>query len=102
MRAHRRPAPYTKVKGGLIMGHLGKKPRTINGGDFAGDIRSGMTDYELSRKYGLTGDEFERVLGYLMDAGLVTKEQLEARQELSDSQLVQAFVESQESSQIVD
>jgi hypothetical protein len=84
------------------MGHTIIKARSINGREFAGDIRSGMTDYELSRKYGLTGDEFERVLGYLMDAGLITKAQLRERQQLSDSQFLQAFVESRESSHIVE
>ncbi len=84
------------------MGPTEKRPRRINGGEFAKDIRSGMTDFQLSRKYALTWDELERVLGYLVDAGLVTRAQLQERQQLSDSQIVQAFVESREDTKIVD
>ncbi len=67
--------------------------RTVNGKDFVKDIRSGMTDFELTVKYGLTVQDFSRVLEYLVDAGLITKEELQERQQLSDSQIIRAFVE---------
>jgi hypothetical protein len=68
--------------------------RTIDGKEFVKDIRSGMTDLEMSEKYGLTVYDFDRVLEYLVDVGLIAKgEQLE-RQHLSDSQIIRAFVES--------
>jgi hypothetical protein len=77
------------------------KVRTINGKEFAEDILSGMTDSEMIQKYGLTLQGFDRVLEYLVDAGLITKgEQLE-RQNLSDSQIFWAFVESSEDIRVV-
>ena len=60
-----------------------------------------MTDLEMREKYGLTVHDFDRVVEYLVDAGLITKgEQLE-RQHLSDSQIIRAFVESCEDIKIV-
>jgi hypothetical protein len=83
------------------MAETRKKTRTINGKEFAQDIRSGMSDWELSHKYVTWGD-FDRVLGYLVDAGLITRGQLEERQSLSDSQIVRAFVDSREGARVVD
>ncbi|MGO9569146.1 MAG: hypothetical protein ACLP5H_16555 [Desulfomonilaceae bacterium] len=75
--------------------------RTIKGREFVKDIRSGKTDFQLSEKYGLTVQDFDRLLGYLVDAGLITKGELEERQQLSDSQILRAFVESCEDIKIV-
>jgi hypothetical protein len=75
--------------------------RTIKGKEFVKDIRSGITDFELSEKYGLTVQDFDRVLGYLVDAGLITKGELQERQQLSDSQIIRAFVESCEDIRVV-
>ncbi len=76
--------------------------RTIKGKEFVKDIRSGMTDLELSVKYGLTVEGFDRVLGYLVQAGLISKGELQERQQLSDSQILRAFVESSQDIKIVD
>lgn len=76
-------------------------PRTIKGREFVKDIRSGMVDFELSKKYDLTVPDFDRVLGYLVDAGLITKGELQERQQLSDSQILRAFVESCEDINLV-
>jgi hypothetical protein len=51
-------------------------PRTIRGKEFVKDIRSGMTNLELGQKYGLTVQDFDRVLEYLLDAELITKGEL--------------------------
>ncbi len=59
------------------------------------DIRSGMTDFELTEKYRLTPKEFHLALSVLMDSGLVTRQQLEERQQLSDSQIIRAFIEAE-------
>lgn len=50
--------------------------RTIKGREFVKDIRSGMTDLELGQKYGLTFQDFDRVLEYLVDAELITRGEL--------------------------
>lgn len=76
--------------------------RTIKGTEFLKDIRSGMTDLQLSEKYGLTVRDFDRLLGYLVDAGLISKGELQERQQLSDSQILRAFVESHEGIKIVE
>ena len=77
-------------------------PRTIKGKEFVKDIRSGMTDFELSEKYGLTVEGFDRVLEYLVQAGLISKGELQERQQLSDSQILRAFVESSQDIKIID
>jgi hypothetical protein len=76
--------------------------RIIKGKEFLEDVRFGMTDFELSEKYGLTFQDLDRVLGYLLDAGLIDKGELQDRQQLSDSQILRAFVESCEEMKIVD
>jgi hypothetical protein len=63
--------------------------------ELASDVLSRMTDFELSEKYGLTAKEFHLALRVLVDSGLVTKQQLEERQQLSDSQIIRAFVEAE-------
>ncbi len=72
------------------------KAHTINGREFADDVRSGMTDLELSNKFDLTVSDFDRVLEYLVDAELITMGELLELQHLSDSQILRAFVESSE------
>ena len=75
--------------------------RTIKAKDFVKDMHSGTTDLEMIQKYGLTVYDFDSVLEFLVDAGLITKgEQLE-RQYLSDSQILRAFVESSEDIKII-
>jgi len=63
--------------------------------ELARDIRSGMTDFELTEKYRLTLREFHLALAALIDSGLVTKQLLEEIQRLSDSQMIRAFVENE-------
>jgi transcription initiation factor IIE alpha subunit len=78
------------------------KPRVIRSKEFVEDVRSGMTDLEISEKYGLTVRDFDRVMEYLADAGLITKGELLERQHLSDSQIIRAFLDSRENSRVVD
>ncbi|MGO9572163.1 MAG: hypothetical protein ACLP5H_31980 [Desulfomonilaceae bacterium] len=77
------------------------KMRTINGKEFVEDLRSGMTDLEMIQKYGLSLQGFDRVLEYLVDAGLIARGELLERQHLSDCQILRAFVESREDTEIV-
>ena len=71
---------------------------TIKAKEFLGDVRSGMADTDLIEKYRLTFGEFDRLLRYLLDIGLISQEQLEESQQLSKSQIIRAFVESNEDS----
>jgi hypothetical protein len=63
--------------------------------ELARDIRSGMTDFELTEKYKLTLREFHLALAALIDSGLVTRQLLEEIQHLSNSQMIRAFVEDE-------
>jgi hypothetical protein len=63
--------------------------------EMARDLRSGMTDFELGEKYRLTPKEFHIALHTLIDSGLVTRQQLEERQQHSDSQIIRAFIEAE-------
>lgn len=75
--------------------------RTIEAKEFIRDIRSGMTDPELIEKYSLMPKELQRVLRYLVDAGLITQQELEESQRLSSSQIIRAFVDSNEDAMAV-
>jgi transcription initiation factor IIE alpha subunit len=77
-------------------------PRVIRSKEFVEHVRSGMTDLEMSEKYGLTVRDFDRVMEYLADAGLITKGELLERRHLSDSQIIRAFIESRENSRVID
>ena len=93
---------YNRSRRSRILPKTQPSTRTIKGGEFVKDIRSGMTDLQLSVKYGLTVRDFDRLLGYLVDAGLITEGELQERQQLSDSQILRAFVESHEDIKIVE
>ena len=75
--------------------------RTIKAKEFIRDIRTGMADPDLIEKYGVTPKEFKRVLRYLVDAGLITQPELEESQRLSSSQIIRAFVDSNEDAMAV-
>ena len=63
--------------------------------DLVRDVCSGMSDLELIQKYKLSPEEFHLALGVLIDLGLVTRKELEESQQLSDSQIIRAFVEAE-------
>ena len=63
--------------------------------DLVRDVCSGMSDLELVKKYKLSPEEFHLALGVLIDLGLVTRKQLEESQQLSDSQIIRAFVDAE-------
>jgi hypothetical protein len=68
--------------------------RAIKAKEVIADIRSGMTDLELTEKYQVTPDGLERLLGHLVDSGLIGERELEDREQLTASQIIRAFIES--------
>lgn len=72
---------------------MNAKP-TIKAKDLIKDVRSGMTVPELTTKYELSQETLDRVLQYLVEAGLISCEQLAECRQLSDSQIIGAFVTS--------
>jgi hypothetical protein len=67
--------------------------RAINRKGFLKDIGSGMTETELRAKYGLTVQDFDRVAKWLVHAEVVARAELQEGQQLSDSQVIRAFVQ---------
>jgi hypothetical protein len=76
--------------------------RTIKSKELLIDLNSGMTDFDLMKKYQVDPPTLDRLLRHLIDANLITQGQLEQRTELSDSQITQAFVDSLEYVKILD
>jgi hypothetical protein len=66
--------------------------RTIKAGEIVADLLSGMKDSDLMAKHGVTGQELDSLLGYLVDSGLIAKSLLS----VSDSQIARAFVDARE------
>jgi hypothetical protein len=75
---------------------------TIKADRIVKDIRGGMTDHALMVKYRLAPQEFDSLLAHLIDSGLMTRQELEERQQLSESQFIRLFVESREDSKRLD
>lgn len=70
-------------------------PRRIKAREFVRDIRSGMDDPTLMKKYQLTPEKFEEVLGKLIEADFITVLELHERALLSETQVTKAFVDAQ-------
>lgn len=70
-------------------------PRRIKAREFVKDIRSGMDDPTLMKKYQLTPQKLEEVLEKLIEADFITVLELHERARLSDTQVTKAFVEAQ-------
>jgi len=71
---------------------------TINSEEIVNDLRGGMTDHDLMTKYGITHQGLASLLAHLVDSGLMTRDELENRQQLSASQIIRLFLESREES----
>lgn len=75
--------------------------RVIKAKEVITDIRSGMSDLELTEKYGVTPDGLERLLAHLVDSGLVGERELEDREQLTASQIIRAVIESRRDRKIL-
>lgn len=63
-----------------------EKPRpAIKAREMVDDIKEGMTDGELMDEYALSAEALEYVFGRLVDAGLVTREEIDERNNPFDS-----------------
>jgi hypothetical protein len=78
------------------------KLRTVKVAEFLEDMRSGLDDPGLMRKYSLSEIGLTRVLGELVRRGFVSASQLAERSKIRDSQITKAFVEVQDGLKIVD
>jgi hypothetical protein len=69
--------------------------RKVKAKEFVKDMRSGVDDPALMRKYELTDKQLEMVFQKLIDADFITALELWERSRLSDTQITKAFVEAQ-------
>lgn len=69
--------------------------RQLKAKELVKDIRSGMDDNELMRKYDLSASQLESVFHKLIEADFITSLELWERCRLSDTQITKAFVEAQ-------
>ncbi len=67
----------------------------IQAREFVKDMRSGMDDNKLMKKYALSERQLEALLQKLIDADFLTTLELWERSRLSDTQITKAFVEAQ-------
>jgi hypothetical protein len=75
--------------------------RVIKSKEGIADIRSGMSDLELTEKYRVSPVGLERLLGHLVDSGLIGERELEDREQLTASQIIRAVIESRRDRKIV-
>jgi len=71
--------------------------RTIRASDLVKDVESGLNDFAMMERYGITAKQLEYLLHRLVDAGLVTTEQLHARMKMAETAVTKAFVSIHES-----
>jgi hypothetical protein len=63
--------------------------------EFVADIRAGMDDPTLMRKYGLSEKELENVFQKLVEVDFITNVELWERARLSETGITKAYLEAQ-------
>ena len=74
----------------------------MNIAEFLEDMRSGLGDLVLMKKYKLSETGLTKVLGELLRRGFLSASQLAERSTIRDSQIMKAFVEDKEGLKIID
>jgi hypothetical protein len=69
--------------------------RKIVARELVADIRTGMDDDALMKKYQLTAQNLDRLFRKLVEVDFISVIELQERAQLSDSQETRAFVEAQ-------
>lgn len=69
--------------------------RKINAKELVEDVRAGMDDGAMMRKYNLSPEQLEMVFEKLVEADFITMQELYERSKVTDSQITAAFVEAQ-------
>ena len=75
---------------------------TIEAREVVADIRAGVTDFQLVEKYGVTPRGLDTLIRHLVDWGLITEQELEDRQQFTDSLIIRTFLESRRDIKIID
>lgn len=74
-----------------------RKARSIKAKDLVADIVAGIADTQLMKRYEISTSQLEALLQRLVDKGLVTQQQIDARVNLADTAITKAFVETRKS-----
>jgi Mor family transcriptional regulator len=69
--------------------------RKIKAMELVQDLRKGMGDEDLMKKYEVSPNQFQKVLSKLVEAGLIDEMELFMRTSLTDSTVTKAFVDTQ-------
>lgn len=69
--------------------------RKIKAQDLVKDIRDGLDDHALMKKYSLNSQQLDQLLGKLVEADFITVVELHERARLSDTQVTRAFLDAQ-------
>jgi hypothetical protein len=70
--------------------------------EFLEDMRSGLDDPCLMKKYDLSEIGLTQVFGELVRGGFISASQLAERSKIRDSQITRAFVDAKEGIEILD
>jgi hypothetical protein len=73
--------------------------RKIKGKEFVRDLRNGMADRQLMKKYALSAGQLRIVFRKLVDSGAIDEMELYIRTTLSESTITQALAVSRRASQ---
>lgn len=91
----------TPARGTVRMARKSQQ-RPVKVAEFLEDMRSGLGDPGLMKKYHLSEANLTKVLGELLRRGFVSASQLAERSTIRDSQIMKAFVEDKEGLKIID
>jgi predicted transcriptional regulator len=69
--------------------------RRISAKQFVEDLRMGLDDAELMTKYNVSAVGLGRILDKLIEAELISMDELWSRSKVSETQVTKAFVEAQ-------
>lgn len=71
--------------------------RKIKASDLVRDLEARLNDFQVMQKHGLTPEQLEYLFHKMVQAGLITRQLLEARTSLAETNITKAFVEVQQS-----
>lgn len=81
---------------------MNKSKRKIKANDLVIDIKAGLSDPQLMNRYDINSRQLEYLLHQLVDKGVVSQSQIEARAKLADTSITRAYVETSQSIQELD
>lgn len=78
------------------------RERTVRASELLKDIQSGLNDSQIMAKYAITAKQLEYLFHRMVEARVISKQQLEQRTYLAETRITRAFVEVQRSIEELD